>query len=179
MFPRISTLSLNPLYIVETLQIRPPEREDAVVAGEDGLNPLYIVETLQMHPWVHHRGAHRGGLNPLYIVETLQIDFKRSSFKVRNRTVLIHSTSWKLFRCLKVMGIALLASLSLNPLYIVETLQMQGANGNVGAGGEVLIHSTSWKLFRSAAVAAMWRYYNRRLNPLYIVETLQIMMAGG
>ena len=39
-----------------------------------GLNPLYIVETLQIGVMAWYRyGTSWGGLNPLYIVETLQI----------------------------------------------------------------------------------------------------------
>ena len=63
---------LNPLYIVETLQIVIRLTILSLMIGHS-LNPLYIVETLQISGSPSREGGRTSSLNPLYIVETLQI----------------------------------------------------------------------------------------------------------
>ena len=92
-------------------------------------------------------------------------------------SVLIHSTSWKLFWWKDVICPDTGTGAGLNPFYIMETILIKKIRRKIVEKNRVLIHSTSWKLFWCKSNWNPGKNWVECLNPFYIMETILIIVT--
>ena len=113
--------SLNPFYIMETILIYEAITEEVKVSW------VLIHSTSWKLFWSYTKGGWMKSkvfnrLNPFYIMETILILKADTANVVYEISVLIHSTSWKLFWWIRNTGETMVIESSLNPFYIMETI---------------------------------------------------------